>query len=45
MITSGEIQVTLDIPEYFNDHDHLVENAYDVKSVIGDCTVELEMEE
>ena len=45
MIANGEMQVTLNIPEYFNDHDHSVENGHDVKSVIGDCTVELEVEE
>ena len=43
MIVNGEIQVTLNIPEYRSDWDYSVENRYDVKSVIGDCTVELEV--
>ena len=43
MIANDEIQVTLDIPEYMSDSDYSVENGRDVKSVIGDCTVELEV--
>lgn len=43
MIRNGEIQVTLNIPEYGSDWEHSVENGHDVKSVIGDCTVELEL--
>ena len=44
MIANDEIQVTLSIPEYSSDWEYSVENGYDVKSVIGDCTVELEVE-
>jgi len=44
MIANDEIQVILNIPEYGSDWDYSVENGHDVKSVIGDCSFELEVE-
>ena len=43
MIKSGEIQVNLHVPEYSCDYEWKVENGYDVKSVIGEVYVELEV--
>ena len=43
MIANDEIQVTLNIPEYSSDWAYSVKNGHDVKSIIGDCTVELEV--
>ena len=43
MIKSGEIQVNLHVPEYSHDYEWKVENSYDVKNVIGEIYVELEI--
>ena len=43
MIKSGEIQVNLHVPEYSHDYEWKVENGYDVKSVISEVYVELEI--
>lgn len=40
MIRDGEIEITLNVPEYRFDWDHSIENASDVKSVLEDCNVE-----
>ena len=43
MIKSGELQVNLHVPEYSQDYEWKVENGYDVKSIISEVYVELEV--
>ena len=43
MIKSGEILVNLRVPEYSWDHEWKVENSYDVKIVLGEVYVKLEV--
>lgn len=43
MIKSGEIQVNLHVPEHSHDYEWKVENGYDVKSIVSEVYVGLEV--